>query len=103
MFKLHFFVPVDAKEAVKQALFEIGAGRYAHYDSCSFEVEGTGQFRPLEGADPYLGVVGEVERVREFKVEMICTDDLIEKAVATLKEVHPYEEVAYEVFRMEAF
>ena len=103
MYKLAFFVPKEQKEEVKEALFAIGAGTYENYDKCSWEVEGTGQFRPLKGANPFLGEVGELERVKEYKVEMICKDELIQKAVSTLKEVHPYEEVAYEVVKLEEF
>ena len=103
MYKLAFFVPKEQKEQVKEALFEIGVGRYANYDKCSWEAAGVGQFRALEGADPFIGDVGEVERIEEYKVEMICADDLIKEAVSTLKQAHPYEEVAYEVIRLEPF
>ena len=101
MYKLSFFVPKEQKEKVKETLFAIGVGAYENYDKCSWEVEGTGQFRPLQGANPFLGNIGEVEKVAEYKVEMICKDALIHKAVATLKEAHPYEEVAYEVIKLE--
>lgn len=101
MYKLNFFVPKEEKERVKAALFAIGVGKYENYDMCSFETLGTGQFRPLKGANPHIGEVEKVEHVQEYKVEMICSDELIKKAVEVLKEVHPYEEVAYEVFRME--
>ena len=101
MYKLAFYVPKEQKEEVKEALFTIGAGAHENYDKCSWEVEGTGQFRPLQGASPFLGNVGEVERVAEYKVEMICKDELIQQAVQTLKEAHPYEEVAYEVIKLE--
>ncbi len=103
MYKLAFFVPKEQKEEVKEALFAIGAGAYENYDKCSWEVEGTGQFRPLEEANPFLGKVGEVARVAEYKVEMICKDMLIKEAVKTLKEAHPYEEVAYEIIKLEEF
>lgn len=101
MYKISFFVPEDHKEKVKEALFEIGVGRYKNYDKCSWEVLGSGQFRALEGANPHIGDVGKVEKVDEYKVEMVCDDSLIKKAVDVLKEAHPYEEVAYEVFKME--
>ena len=100
MYKLSFFVPKEQKEEVKEALFSIGVGAYENYDKCSWEVKGTGQFRPLQGANPFLGNIGEVEKVVEYKVEMICKDALIQKAVAILKEAHPYEEVAYEVIKL---
>jgi hypothetical protein len=103
MYKLNFYVPTPNKEVVKSALFQIGVGKYENYEHCSFETLGIGQFKPIEGADPYIGKVGEVESVEEYKVEMICSDELIHNAIKTLKEVHPYEEVAYEVFKMEDF
>ena len=103
MYKLNYFVPVDAKEKTKQALFDIGVGRYKNYECCSFETLGVGQFKPIDTANPHLGTLNEIEKVQEYKVEIICGDELIKEAVKTLKEAHPYEEVAYEVFRMEEF
>ncbi len=101
MYKLSFFVPKEDKEKVKEALFSIGVGRYQNYDKCSWEVLGVGQFRALEGANPHIGYIGKVEKLQEYKVEMVCDDSLIKKAIKVLIETHPYEEVAYEVFKME--
>ena len=103
LYKLNYFVPEEAKEATKQALFDIGVGRYENYECCSFETLGTGQFKPIENANPHIGELDKIEKVQEYKVEMICSEELIKKAIETLKEAHPYEEVAYEVFRMEEF
>ncbi|MBU0633150.1 NGG1p interacting factor NIF3 [bacterium] len=103
MYKLAYFVPAEAKEKTKQALFEIGAGRYANYECCSFETLGHGQFKPIKGANPHIGELDRLEVVEEYKVEMICDDEIIKKAVEVLKAAHPYEEVAYEVFKMEKF
>ncbi|DAB27700.1 MAG: NGG1p interacting factor NIF3 [Sulfurimonas sp. RIFOXYD12_FULL_33_39] len=102
MYKLNFFVPSEDKERVKEALFGIGVGRYENYECCSFETLGIGQFKPVKNANPHIGKLDEIERVQEYKVEMICEDELIHVAVKTLKEAHPYEEVAYEIFRMES-
>jgi len=103
MYKLNYFVPYEAKERTKEALFNIGAGSYKNYDRCSFESEGMGQFRPLSGADPYIGKHNEIEYVKEYKVEMICEESLIKEAIGVLKDTHPYEEVAYEVIKLEEF
>ncbi len=103
MYKLNFFVPTENKETVKKALFGIGVGKYANYDMCAFESIGTGQFRPLDKANPHLGKNNIIEYVEEYKVEMVCEDSLIKKAIETLKKVHPYEEVAFEVIKMERF
>lgn len=103
MYKLNYFVPEDSKEKTKEALFKIGVGKYENYECCCFETPGTGQFKPVDSANPHIGELGKVEKVKEYKVEMVCPDELIQEAVSVLKEAHPYEEVAYEVFRMEEF
>ncbi len=100
MYKLCFFVPEDDLESVKLALFSVGAGRIGDYDSCCWQVLGQGQFRPLKGSNPHIGSQGQVERLAEWKVEMVCEDALIKQAVAKLKQAHPYEEVAYEVYQL---
>ncbi len=102
MYKLAFFVPQENLETVKQALFAVGAGRIGDYDSCCWQTLGTGQFRPLAGSDPHIGQRGEVEQLAEWKVELVCSDELIHSAVAALKQAHPYEEVAYDVWQLAA-
>jgi len=101
MYKMCYFVPESHLEQTKQALFAAGAGRIGDYDSCAWQCRGQGQFRPLEGSDPYLGSQGEVEIVDEFKVELVCEDNLIQAALKALRQAHPYEEPAYEIFRIE--
>ncbi|MEQ5816961.1 YqfO family protein [Marinobacter sp. NFXS11] len=101
MYKMCYFVPETHVEQTKQALFDAGAGRIGDYDSCAWQCLGRGQFRPLEGSDPFLGHAGEIEAVDEYKVELVCADELIKDALAALKQAHPYEEPAYEIYRME--
>lgn len=103
MYKLNYYVPVNAKEKTKKALFEIGVGKFDNYERCSWETLGSGQFMPVANAQPNIGEINRLEVLEEYKIEMICHEDLIEKAIKTLKEAHPYEEVAYEVFKMEEF
>ena len=103
MYKLNYFVPLDAKEMTKEALFDIGIGRYKDYECCCFETLGVGQFKPIKDANPHLGELNKIEKVQEYKIEMICKNELIHEAIKVLKEVHPYEEVAYEVFKIEEF
>ncbi|MCA1773219.1 MAG: NGG1p interacting factor NIF3 [Halomonas sp.] len=100
MYKLAFFVPIEEAEGVKEAVFETGAGRIGDYEACCFQTRGTGQFRPLDGADPHIGKVGELEFVDELKVELVCEDSHIQAAIAALKLAHPYEEVAYDVWAL---
>jgi len=103
MYKLNYYVPVDAKEKTKEALFNIGVGMFDNYECCSWETLGKGQFKPVADANPAIGSLDKLEVLEEYKVELICSDELIELAVKILKETHPYEEVAYEVFKMENF
>ncbi len=97
MYKLSFYVPETHLEQVKTAAFAAGAGRIGDYDSCCWQVAGTGQFRPLQGSQPYLGQQGAVETVAEYKVEMVCADTLIRAAVDAMLAAHPYEEPAWDV------
>ena len=103
MYKLNYYVPKEAKESTKEALFAIGVGKFDNYELCAWETLGYGQFKPVGSANPHIGELDKLERVEEYKVELICHDTLIHQALEVLKEIHPYEEVAYEVLKMENF
>ena len=103
MYKLIYFVPEAYAESTKKALFAAGAGKIGDYDCCAWQTLGQGQFRPLAGSQPFLGSAGELEVVCEYRVELVCMDEYIRAAVTALKQAHPYEEPAYEVYRLEAF
>ena len=103
MYKLCFYVPESHLKAVKQAVFAVGAGCIGAYDSCCWQVAGQGQFRPLDGSNPFIGATGTVETVTEYKVELVCADELIAPAVVALKGAHPYEEPAYQVWQLADF
>ncbi len=100
MFKICVYVPEKSVETVKQALFDAGAGRIGNYDSCCWQTEGTGQFRPLAGSNPAIGSQGEVEFVQEMKIELVCADELITGMVQALRDSHPYEEPAFDVWQL---
>jgi hypothetical protein len=97
VYKLSFYVPESHLEQVKSAVFNTGAGRIGNYDSCCWQVLGQGQFRPLPGSKPFLGRQDEVERVAEYRVEMVCESQCLRAAVAALLDAHPYEEPAWDV------
>ncbi|HDS0921174.1 TPA: NGG1p interacting factor NIF3 [Pseudomonas putida] len=103
MYKLAFFVPSSHVEVVKAAVFAAGGGRIGDYDHCAWQTLGQGQFRPLDGSQPFLGQTGQVEVVEEWKVELVVADELIAQVVAALKQSHPYETPAYEVWRLAEF
>lgn len=100
MYKLCFYVPEAHLEPVKKAVFVAGGGRVGRYDNCCWQVLGRGQFRALEGSQPFIGEVGGVEEVAEWKVEMVVADELIHDAVKALKKSHPYETPAFDVWRL---
>lgn len=100
MLKISFFVPETHLERVKQAVFSTGAGKIGLYDCCAWQTLGEGQFRPLTGSQPFLGQANQLERVAEYKVELVCEEALITAAIAALKATHPYEEPAYEVISL---
>jgi len=100
MYKLCFYVPKSHLDIVKSAVFHAGAGRIGDYDQCCWQTKGEGQFRPLDGSNPFVGELGAIETVEEFKVEMVCDDEFIENVIKTLKDTHPYEEPAYDVWKL---
>ncbi|KAJ6190922.1 hypothetical protein N7519_000943 [Penicillium mononematosum] len=103
-YKLVFFVPTANVEACKEAIFATGAGSFpgGKYTKCCFQTIGTGQFLPNEGANPAVGAVGALERCEEVRVEIMCLGrGIMLNAVDALVSAHPYEEVAYEVYKME--
>ncbi len=99
-YKLIFFVPENAVKEVKQAIFATGAGSLGNYAQCSWQTLGVGQFLPLDGANPTIGEVDTVERVSEWRVEILCSTETIKEAVTALKTAHPYEEPAFEVYAL---
>ena len=101
MYKLAFYVPESHLDAVKNAVFAAQAGRIGHYEHCCWQVLGQGQFQPLDAAKPFIGTPGILETLSEYRVELVCDDAHIKAAVAALKATHPYEEPAYEVYKLE--
>ena len=96
--KLAVFVPNDALDAVRDALFAAGAGRIGDYEHCSWYAEGTGTFRPLPGASPTIGETGTEERVPEMRLETVFPEERQEAIVAALRSAHPYEEPAFDIY-----
>ena len=100
MYKLTVFIPDEALEQVKAALFAAGAGSIGDYEQCCWQVQGTGQFMPLAGSAPHIGKQDSLETVDEWRVEMVVDDAFITAAVIALKEAHPYETPAYDVIKV---
>ena len=96
--KLVYFVPEDSLHTTRDAVFAAGGGRIGNYERCSWYTRGTGTFLAGEGADPAIGRVGEEEHVEECRVELVVPEEHLRAAVDALREAHPYEEVAFDVY-----
>lgn len=98
--KLVVFVPAEALDAVRDALFDAGAGRIGDYTRCSWYAEGTGTFLGGEGASPSVGEKGREERVPELRLETVFPAELHADVIAALRRAHPYEEPAFDVYAL---
>ena len=96
--KLVVFVPAEALEAVRDALFAAGAGRIGEYERCSWYTAGTGTFLAGEAASPAIGEPGREERVPELRLETVYPIECEEEVVAALSAAHPYEEPAFDLY-----
>lgn len=99
--KIVVFVPISHAEIVRQAILNAGAGHIGNYDSCSFNIEGVGTFKAGENTNPYVGEKGELHYEAEQRIETIFPDFLTSKIIKELKKVHPYEEVAFDIYPVE--
>ena len=95
LYRLIFYVPASHLETVKEAVFEAGAGCYGGYDQCAWQTIGQGQFRPLDGSGPFLGQIGRLERLEEYKVEMLVEKGKLKAVAKALLDAHPYQQPAY--------
>ncbi len=96
-YKLVFYVPESHLEQVKLAVFDTGAGRQGNYEQCCWQTLGVGQFRPLAGSQPFIGTSHVLEKVAEYRVELLCDASCLTAAVQALIRAHPYEEPAFDV------
>ncbi|WP_277656983.1 Nif3-like dinuclear metal center hexameric protein [Seleniivibrio woodruffii] len=101
MVKFIVFVPVTHSQQVRKAMAEAGAGNIGNYSDVSFSAEGTGRFKPCEGAKPFIGSLGEIEEVAEHRIETIIEKSKVKNLINKVVEAHPYEEVAYDVYPLE--
>lgn len=99
--KLVVFVPKGHEDRIRTALASAGAGWIGNYSHCTFQVEGTGTFMPLKGSEPFIGEIGRLEKVEEYRLETIVHESKLNKAVRAIISSHPYEEVAYDVYSLD--
>jgi hypothetical protein len=99
--KIVVFVPETHTDVVREAMGKAGAGKIGNYSFCSFSSKGIGRFKPEQGASPHIGEVGKFEEVVEERIETICPREKLESVIAAIKEVHPYDEIALDVYSLE--
>ena len=90
--KMEIFVPQDHALNLRDELAKIGVGVVGNYDHCVALTPVQGYYRPVEGSNPYEGEVGRISEVIEYKLEVNCKRELVNKAIKVIKQVHPYEE-----------
>lgn len=99
--KLVVTVPQSHADAVREAIGNVGGGRIGNYEFCSFSTKGIGRFRPLRGANPAIGSVGELESVTEARIEITIDHEILSRVVDAIRMVHPYEEIALDIYTLE--
>lgn len=100
LYKIYFFVPETHIDSVKQALFSAGAGKLGNYSCCCWQTLGEGQFKPVANSNPFIGETNEISKVKEYKVEILCTKNHLDNSIQALLDAHPYEVPAFEVIEV---
>jgi len=99
--KIVIFVPTSHSDIVRDALGNAGAGQIGNYSHCSFSTKGFGRFIPTIGANPKIGELNKLEQVEEERIETICSKEMLKSVIDAVKKVHPYEEVAIDIYSLE--
>lgn len=101
LYKLAVFVPENHADSVRGVLGAAGAGTIGRYKQCSFSSDGEGAFQPQQGAHPFIGAEGRLEKTAEIKIETIVPEHLLKSVIRKMLKVHPYEEPAYDVYPLQ--
>ena len=99
-YKIETYLPFEALDNIRDALYKLGLGKVGNYEDCMSWYEINSSWKPVDGANPYLGTVGEVEFAPEYKLEFRCEEDRLRLAVDIVKKNHPYEEVGINIFEL---
>ena len=96
--KIVFFVPTTHTDKILEVIGKMGGGIIGNYSYCSFTNEGVGRFKPNDKANPFIGKSGKLEEVKEDRIEFICQKEKAKSLIKAMKESHPYEEVAFDIY-----
>lgn len=96
--KIVVYAPVSDADKIRQAIGDAGGGKIGNYSHCSYSSVGFGRYKPLQGAHPAIGEVGKFEKVEEERIEFRCDKSIVKEVIEAIKEVHPYEEVALDIY-----
>lgn len=99
--KITVFVPEGYEDKIVEAMGNAGAGFIGKYSNCTFKIRGEGTFKPEEGANPFIGKIGKLEKVNEFRIETIAPQSRVKSIISAMLKIHPYEEVAYDVYPLD--
>ena len=100
-YKFVVFVPKEYEEKIREVICSHGGGKWRNYSCCTFNTSGRGTFKPMKGSKPYIGDVGSLNVIDEVRIECVVNQSCIDDVVKSVVEVHPYEEAAYDVYRIE--
>jgi len=98
LYKIVIYVPLSHVGTVRKTLGDSGAGHIGNYSHCTFQTQGEGTFKPLEGTNPYIGKQGEMEFVDEVRMETIVPESKLTQVIQDMIDSHPYEEPAYDIY-----
>lgn len=101
--KLVVFVPVSHADIVRTAMGQAGAGKIGNYSFCSFSTRGVGRGIPGVGTNPFIGSTSQLEAIEEERIETICSRDKLSQVMKAIRQVHPYEEVAFDIYSLEEY
>lgn len=97
-YKIVVFVPESYADVLRDAMSTAGAGKIGKYTNCTFSMKGVGRFKPEEGSSPTIGQIGKPEKVQEERIETICMENKLDGVLKAIKNVHPYEEPATDIY-----